>query len=128
FGLAPEDLTQQLKDTGVVRWREPMPLLTADNTAAIAAIEDAAQATDRLDVTGAWFAGTGRAPITQPASSIPIHHRPEFLRFVETTRSTSDCLNQCRSWRRIGNQLVHYLYHFCPQRRCTGKIPRPDQP
>jgi len=73
FGLAPEDLTQQLKATGVVRWREPMPLITADNTAAITAIEDAAQATDWLDVTGAWFAGTGLAAITQHASSIPIH-------------------------------------------------------
>src|SRR5699024_4437606 len=73
FGLAPEDLTQQLKATGVVRWREPMPLITADNTAAITAIEDAAQATDWLDVTGAWFAGTELAAITQHASSIPIH-------------------------------------------------------
>ena len=73
FGLESEDLTQRLMATRVVRWREPMPLITADNSAAITAIENAIRATDWLHVTGAWFAGTGLAAITQHASAIPIY-------------------------------------------------------
>jgi len=69
FGLSQHHVSQRLIATNVVRWREEMPLTTPDNRTRTAAIAQAADTTDWLHVTGAWFAGTGLAAIAQHSSA-----------------------------------------------------------
>lgn len=73
FGLPQEQLTAALTAFEVVRWRDEMPLTTPENKRKLAAIAQAAEATDWLHVTGAWFAGTGLAAITQHATGLQFY-------------------------------------------------------
>ena len=73
FGLSQEQLTDALRAFSVVRWRDEMPLTTPENQQKLAAITQAAEATDWLHVTGAWFAGTGLAAITQQATGLQFY-------------------------------------------------------
>ena len=73
FGLDQEQLTEALVAFEVVRWRDEMPLTTPTNKQQLAAITRAAEAVDWLHVTGAWFAGTGLAAITQHATGLQFY-------------------------------------------------------
>lgn len=73
FGLTPQEMQDGLIASKVVRWRASMPLTTPDNTTRIRAIQAAAQSTNWIDVTGAWFAGTGLAAIAQHVTALPLN-------------------------------------------------------
>lgn len=73
FGLERQALHAGLVASKIVRWRGAMPLATPDNTTRIRAVQDAAQATNWIQVTGAWFAGTGLAAITQHVTGLPLN-------------------------------------------------------
>ena len=73
FGVDQERLTQAIIGSKIVRWRDEMPLFTPENTQRLQAITDVAEATDWLHVTGAWFAGTGLAAITQHATDLNLN-------------------------------------------------------
>lgn len=73
FGLEQSHLTEALVDWRVVRWRNEMPLTTPENTRRFTAIRQAAAATDWLQVTGAWFAGTGLAAVTKHATDLKFY-------------------------------------------------------
>src|SRR5690625_88125 len=70
FGLDHEHLTEAVVAFQVIRWREEMPLTTPETTQRVEAITRFAEDTDWLHVTGAWFAGTGLAAITQHATTL----------------------------------------------------------
>ncbi len=73
FGMTPQEFQDAVVASQVVRWRAAMPLTTPDNSERIRAIETAAHATDWIHVTGAWFAGTGLAAITQHVTELPLY-------------------------------------------------------
>lgn len=70
FGLDETTLPDRIVASRVVRWRDEMPLTTPENTTRIQAVQAAAQATDWIQPTGAWFAGTGLAAITAHTSGL----------------------------------------------------------
>lgn len=70
FGLDQTSLPDRIVASRVVRWRDEMPLTTPENTARMQAVQAAAQATDWIQPTGAWFAGTGLAAITAHTSGL----------------------------------------------------------
>lgn len=70
FGLDQARVTQTLVGHKVVRWRNQMPLITKENTQRINAVASAAQTTDWIQPTGAWFAGTGLAAITAHTTAL----------------------------------------------------------
>lgn len=73
FGLSPQDVSDNLVDSTVVRWRAAMPLVSPQNTSRLAAVTEAVSTTDWLHLTGAWFAGTGLAAITQQSSAVKFY-------------------------------------------------------
>lgn len=73
FGVSSRQLTEHTVVSHVVRWREQMPLVTPENTQRLAALREVVDQTDWLDVTGAWFAGTGLAAITQQSSAMKFY-------------------------------------------------------
>ncbi|GAA4112193.1 protoporphyrinogen/coproporphyrinogen oxidase [Enteractinococcus coprophilus] len=73
FGLSPEELHTGLVASRVVRWRAAMPLTTSENAARIRAVAQAAKASNWIQVTGAWFAGTGLAAITQHVTGLTLN-------------------------------------------------------
>ena len=70
FGLEPTQLSDAVVAQRVIRWRQAMPLTTPDNAQRLTALTHAAAATDWLDITGAWVAGTGLAAITKHATEL----------------------------------------------------------
>ena len=73
FGLDHDELNAGLVASRIVRWRAAMPLTTPDNTVRIRAVADAAKTTNWIQVTGAWFAGTGLAAITQHVTELSLN-------------------------------------------------------
>ena len=73
FGLHPQALHTGVVASKIVRWRDAMPLTTSDNAARIRAVAHAAQTTNWIQVTGAWFAGTGLAAITQHVTGLALN-------------------------------------------------------
>lgn len=73
FGLEHEQLQAGLVASKIVRWRRAMPLTTPDNTTRIRSVQEAARNTNWIQVTGAWFAGTGLAAITQHVTGLPLN-------------------------------------------------------
>lgn len=73
FGLDAHDVTDGLVTANVVRWRDAMPLTTPENAARVTAVTQAAAEVDWLHLTGAWFAGTGLAAITQQSSALQFY-------------------------------------------------------
>ena len=65
FGVEDVAFSESVVAHHVVRWRHEMPVTTPGNAQRLDAIRQAADATDWLHVTGAWFAGTGLAAIAQ---------------------------------------------------------------
>src|SRR5699024_3534527 len=70
FDVPKQRVLENVAAIASVRWRESMPLTTPENAQRIAAIQDAVEAIDGLHATGAWFAGTGLAAITQHALAL----------------------------------------------------------
>lgn len=70
FDLEPARLADAVVAQRVIRWRESMPLTTPDNAQRLTALTQAVAATEWLDITGAWVAGTGLAAITKHATEL----------------------------------------------------------
>ena len=73
FGLEHQELNAGLIASKIIRWRRAMPLITPENTSRIRAVQEAARATNWIQVTGAWFAGTGLAAISQHVTGLPLN-------------------------------------------------------
>lgn len=70
FGLDEQHVLDNVAGVETVRWRTSMPLTTPENAQRIAAIQDAVDDIDWLQLTGPWFAGTGLAAIAQHCSAL----------------------------------------------------------
>lgn len=73
FDLPEQHVLDNIVGVDVARWRAAMPLTTPQNVQRINAVRQAVEHFDWLHVTGAWFAGTGIAAISQHSSALSIN-------------------------------------------------------